>query len=278
MKRGIRIFGLAAIVGLMLAAVGAVSANNSWGNYHWARQSNPFNLNLGDNLASKWDPYLATASSDWSASAVLDTTVVPGAAGNVRNCTPPSGRVEVCNAKYGFNGWLGVAGIYIDSNDHILRGYVKLNDSYFNTSTYNTAAWRRLVACQEVGHAFGLDHQDETNNNVNLGTCMDYTNDPDGGAGGASSNDPSNEHPNQHDYDQLATIYAHLDGTSTIAASSPAGPGAGNGNAGNAGADEHGLPSWAAPANGHVYVTDLGHGQKLIVHVFWVQAGQPGAR
>jgi len=138
-----------------------------------------------------------------------------------------------------------------------------------------------LVTCQEVGHTFGLAHQDETFDNANLGTCMDYTNDPDGGAGGASSNDPSNEHPNQHDYDQLATIYAHLDSTSTIAASSPAGPGGRNGNANSAGpasVDEHGLPSWATPSNGDVYVTDLGHGQKLVVHVFWIPAGLPGAR
>ncbi len=32
--------------------------------------------------------------------------------------------------------------------------------------------------CQEIGHDFGLDHQDENFNNPNLGTCMDYTNDP----------------------------------------------------------------------------------------------------
>jgi hypothetical protein len=57
--------------------------------------------------------------------------------------------------------------------------------------------------CQEVGHGFGLDHQDENFNNPNLGTCMDYTNDPDGPL--------SNEHPNAHDYDQLVTIYSHLD-------------------------------------------------------------------
>jgi hypothetical protein len=87
---------------------------------------------------------------------------------------------EVCNRKYGFNGWLGVAGIWASGN-HITQGYVKLNDSYFNTASYNTAAWRRMVTCQELGHTFGLGHTDETFNNANQGTCMDYTNDPDGG-------------------------------------------------------------------------------------------------
>jgi hypothetical protein len=70
--------------------------------------------------------------------------------------------------------------------------------------------------CQEIGHTFGLDHQDETFNNANLGTCMDYTNDPDGGSGGAVADDPSNEHPNAHDFEQLETIYAHTDSTTTV--------------------------------------------------------------
>jgi hypothetical protein len=114
--------------------------------------------------------------------------------------------VEVCNARYGNNGWLGVAQIWI-SGSHITKGNVKLNDTYFNTARYNTPAWRRFVMCQEVGHAFGLDHQDENFSNGNLGSCMDYTSDPDG--------PPSNEHPNAHDYEQLEMIYAHLDGTNT---------------------------------------------------------------
>ena len=126
-------------------------------------------------------------------------------------------QIEICNLKYGQNGWLGIAGISI-SGSHITKAYTKLNDTYFSTATYNTPAWRRMVTCQELAHDFGLDHQDETFNNTNLGSCMDYTNDPDGGAGGASSNDPSNEHPNQHDFDQIQTIYAHTDSTTTITA------------------------------------------------------------
>ena len=278
MKRSLRVFGILGLVfAIAVVAAGTVGASHPWGKYHWGRTSDSFTLKLGDNVTSVWDAYLQEASSDWSTSSVLDTTVVAGST-KVRTCTPPSGRVEVCNTKYGFNGWLGVAGIWV-SGDHITKGYVKFNDSYFNTSTYNTPAWRRLVTCQEIGHEFGLDHQDVNFNNANLGTCMDYTNDPDGGAGGASSNDPSNEHPNQHDYDQLESIYAHLDGTTTVGADAPTGPGRGNAGAATGGnVDEHGLPSWASPGKGDVYVTDLGNGQKLIVHVFWIPAGLPGAR
>jgi len=90
---------------------------------------------------------------------------------------------------------------------HIVQGVVKLNDSYFNTAKYNTVGFKNLVMCQEVGHTFGLDHQDETQTNINLGTCMDYTTNPVG--------PPSNEHPNAHDYEELESIYAHATATAS---------------------------------------------------------------
>ena len=195
------------VASLALAAASSEAlANHSWGGYHWARTSNPFTVRLGDNVSSAWDQYLNTASSDWSGSAVLDTVVAPGQATN-KQCRPTSGKVQVCNATYGNNGWLGVAQIWI-SGLHITQGSVKLNDTYFNTATYNSPAWRHLVTCQEVGHTFGLDHQDTNFSNTNLGTCMDYTNNPLG--------PPSNEQPNKHDYDELVTIYSHLDSFTTL--------------------------------------------------------------
>src|SRR3989344_8633888 len=173
------VFGLVALLGFNSA-----SADHSWGPYHWARTANPFTLKLGDNVSSAWDSYLRTASTKWSLSSVLDTSVVSTLSN--RNCRATLGRVEVCNRTYGQNGWLGIASIWITGGTHITQGTVKLNDTYFNTSTYNKPAWRRLVVCQEIAHDFGLDHQDEVFNNANLGSCMDYTNDPDGGAGGVS--------------------------------------------------------------------------------------------
>lgn len=213
MTRFSRLFGFVAAVALVSG--GAVAyANHSWEGYHWARTANPFTLQLGDNVSSVWDGHLALASNDWSTSTVLNTVIALGNT-NQKRCWPTSGRVEVCNSKYGKNRWLGLASIWI-SGSHITQGTVKLNDTYFNTAQYNTPAWRQTVMCQEIGHTFGLDHQNETFEDANLGTCMDYTNDPDGGAGGAVNNDPSNEHPNQHDYDMLGTIYAHLDSLTTI--------------------------------------------------------------
>ncbi|MDP9369948.1 MAG: hypothetical protein M3Q03_17030, partial [Chloroflexota bacterium] len=51
------------VIGLVMAFVAAVlptpaGATHAWGNYHWARTSNPFTLMAGDNVHSTWDPYL----------------------------------------------------------------------------------------------------------------------------------------------------------------------------------------------------------------------------
>ena len=222
----LRLLGALIIVSALAASLALVAfsppaqANHSWDGFHWARQSNPFTLKLGDNVSSKWDGYLGTASSDWSKSTVLNTRVVAGRA-NPETCRPTRGRVEVCNRTYGNNGWLGIAQVWT-SGKHITQATTKLNDTYFNTAKYDKIAWRNLVMCQEVGHTFGLDHQDEVRNNPNLGTCMDYTNDPNGGAGGASATDPSNQHPNRHDYAELALIYSHLDSTTTVGSTSAA--------------------------------------------------------
>src|SRR5262245_39009596 len=169
---------------------------HTWGNYHWARTSNPFTVKLIDNVNSNWDSYLTVASSDWTSSTVLNTTIVAGT-GGASQCKAKTGQVNVCNAAYGATGWLGIASISI-SGSHITAGTVKLNDTYYAQAQYNTPAWRALVTCQEVGHTFGLAHQDENFNNANLGTCMDYTNLP-----------ASNQHPNAHDYSLLQTIYSH---------------------------------------------------------------------
>jgi hypothetical protein len=265
------VIGCALAVLLALVAFSpAAQANHSWGKYHWARTSNPFTLKLGDNVSNSWDSYLKTTSSDWSVSTVLDTTIVAGGTSST-TCSPTSGRVEVCNAAYGQNGWLGVAQIWV-SRRHIVQGTTKVNDTYFNSATYNTSAWRNLVMCQEVGHTLGLDHQDETRTNANLGSCMDYTNDPDGGAGGGSATDPSNEHPNQHDYVQLETIYTHLDSRTTVSSASAASmmPPAANQGSNLNSRDEWGrLIRESRSGQLALYERGFGDGKKVFTFVIW---------
>ncbi len=246
---------LAATSLAILGFPSAANASHSWGGYHWARTSNPFTLQLGDNVDTKWNSYLGTTSTDWSKSTVLDTTIVTGST-RPRSCRATTGRVEVCNASYGGTGWLGVASISITGGTHITKGTVKVNDTYFDTAKYNTPAWRNLVMCQEVGHTLGLDHQDENFDNANLGTCMDYTSDP-----------STNQHPNAHDYAQLESIYSHTDSTTTVGATAT--------RAGKGAADIAEKESWGRLVRGSksahfsVYERDLGAGNKVVTFVTW---------
>ena len=253
--KGVLALGVAAA-----ALTTPASATHSWGGYHWARTSNPFTLKLGDNLTSAWDSYLVTTSSDWSASSVLDTVIVAGGT-KPRSCRATTGRVEVCNAAYGNTGWLGVASISITDSTHITSGTVKLNDTYYASASYNTPAWRNMVMCQEVGHTFGLDHQDEAFDNPNLNTCMDYTNNP-----------STNQHPNSHDFDQLVTIYGHNDSTTTVGAAVRTGNRAEIGNS---------PKSWGRPVHflrdgrPDQYVRLDGPGQITVTHVYWARGMGP---
>jgi hypothetical protein len=240
---------ITALLAVALSALPSLAlGNHSWGGYHWARTSNPFNLKVGDNVTGTWDAILNTTVTDWTASSVLNLTKVAGGT-RAKPCKATTGRVEVCNASYGNNGWLGIAQIWITGGTHIVKGITKVNDYYFKTPTYNTTAWRNLVMCQEVGHTLGLDHQDENFNNANLGTCMDYT-----------SNPGTNQHPNQHDYQQLETIYQHLDSTTTVLSAS-----SGFGNASGWGR----LVSSSVSNHSSIYRLDLGNGQSVLTHVIW---------
>jgi hypothetical protein len=240
------------------------SAHHSWRKFHWARTSNPFTVKLGNNVSSAWNTSLSQASADWSLSSVLNTSVVAG--GTNSSCNPTLGRVEVCNGAYGTNGWLGIASIWTNGQ-HITQGTTKMNDTYFSQAKYNTSSWRNFVMCQEVGHTFGLDHQDERFTNLNLGTCMDYTNDPSGQAG--TNGTLNNEHPNQHDYEQLETIYAHLDGSTTVGQRTGAMPPA------MAEINLDGPRQWGKEVktspNGRtsVYEHDFGDGRKVTTFVIW---------
>lgn len=259
-KGSFRLLLLVTALALAVFPSTSVSANHSWENYHWARTANPFTLKVGDNVNSAWDAYLNEAIADWNQSTVLDLVKVAGGT-RPKNCRPTNGQIEACNARYGNNGWLGIAQIWINGS-HITQAITKLNDTYFETPAYNTPAWRRLVTCQEIAHDFGLDHQDEDFDNGNLGTCMDYTSDPDG--------PPSNEHPNSHDFQQLLSIYSHLDSFNSYDSANSMPPGFANANV-------HAVENWGEKvhesANGRsaLYVRDFGDGFKIFTHVFWAE-------
>ena len=265
------VLAIAAIAAIAAVSAPAAFANHSWGGYHWARTANPFTVKLGNNLtSSEWQSHLSQTSGDWSQSTVLDTSIVAGQARS-KNCRPTAGRDEICNGSYGNNGWLGLASIWLQSgSSHIVQGTVKLNDYYLGPGAsyaYNNTYEREHVMCQEVGHTFGLDHQDTSG--ASFGTCMDYSH---------STNSTSTT-PNTGDYDELLCIYdpadagrtltsgsgstahtctgtGHLDSTTTIGASLSQGA-----------ASAH-VPWWANPSES-VYVQHLANGQTQVTYITW---------
>jgi hypothetical protein len=275
-QRFAAVLGALIVLSLLVTPAAAI---HTWGHYHWARTGNPFTIQVDDNVDGKWDFYLDQAITDWNTvkdwhsplladpptALVTLSDAGPGST-DLKKCTPRLGRLEVCNYLYGHQGggWLGLAQIWI-SGGHITQGTAKLNDTYFNTTRYNTPAWRSLVMCQEVAHTFGLDHQDETFGNVNKGSCMDYTNAPAGGG----TYGASNEHPNAHDYDQLNIEYTHLDTTNTAAPSTA-----------TTAAEDEAVASNAPSAWGRVierddrgqptlYEKDFGGGRKVFTFVIY---------
>ena len=268
-KQTLRRLIAALSLGVAAVAVTTVAhATHSWGGYHWARTTPQFTLKLGNNMTTAdWRAHLAQTSSDWNSgnSAVL-TAIVAGTSN--KRCSMVAGTTQVCNGTYGNNGWLGLASINITGGTHITQGSAKMNDTYFNTSTYNNPNEREHVVCQEVAHTFGLDHQSTDGSSQN--SCMDYFSNT-----GANATSTLSTRPNAHDFDELSIIYAHLDSTTTVAmiaaqvAAFTQGPAA-------AGRDISDDPqSWGQlvrqSPNGRSshYERENGDGSRNVTHVYW---------
>lgn len=232
-------------------------AIHSWGPYHWARTSDNFRLTVVNSLTADWDRYLGAAVDDWSSSLRLDQVEQAGSDDRRtrRRCRAPNGQVRVCNYAYGNTGWLGIASISIDSQNHITGGYTKLNDTYFSRDYYNNDAWKQSVTCQELGHNIGLGHQDEDFNNNPLKSCMDYQ-------------DPPWPTPNAHDYEQLNSIYDHFDSYNSYAA-------AASGAAPKVATFGEQRADWGESVGRHgqaeTFVRSKKNGGLVVTHVFWIE-------
>lgn len=252
-KRSVRYVVIFVLIVMLAASNFPAGATHAWGNYHWARSSNPVTLSVIDSMTSDWDDNLDSAIADWNQSSVLDLVEEAGGddARTRNRCSAVRDKLRSCNYTYGNNGWLGLAQIWVKGN-HISQGVAKMNDTYFASPTYDETA-RTHVVCQEIGHLFGLGHQDESG--ADLNTCMDY------------DSNLSNAHPNQHDYEMLEIIYEHLD-------SSGGGKPGGKPN-GFDNANLHAQEAWGTKvhesANGRsaLFVRDFGNGYKIFTFVVW---------
>lgn len=210
----------AAICILMFST--SVQADHSWGEYHWANNADEIiKLKVVNSTIGDWTPVLAESIVEWNVSSdpniseVIELAIDRDDTSNRarKRCKSVTGQMRVCNAAYGYNGWLGIATINIDANAHIVKGTAKVNDSY---STYwDIPGEMNHVMCQEMGHVFGLGHTSE--DGTSQKTCMDY------------STDPESQWPNDHDYAMLAAIYGHVDTYSSYDTSVDDGDGDGGG-------------------------------------------------
>jgi hypothetical protein len=136
-----------------------------------------------------------------------------------------------------------------------------MNDTYFDSATYNNTNEREHVMCQEVAHTFGLDHQSTEGSSLN--TCMDYFSNT-----GANAGSTVSTKPNAHDFDELKTIHAHLDSTTTVAASTAS-------TSANEVTNEPSswgqLVSQSASGRSSVYEREHGDGTKTLTHVYWTE-------
>jgi hypothetical protein len=195
-------FVVALLLAPLAASLSPTAATPNTGTFHWARQSSQFTLQVGSNLDGPWPGILRDVVSDWNSSETVTFSIVGGGT-NPQECRPNTGRVEVCNWRYGTQvGWLGLTRLYFNATgDHVESATVQMNDSFFDTaSEYNNDAARRHTMCHEIGHTAGLDH-------VSTESCM---------------NDSqlavfNNLQPINKDFNQLERIYGHSDSTSTVA-------------------------------------------------------------
>ena len=174
---------------------------NDWGGTHsqkdfsrWKSSGEGLTLDIQNALTNDWNSYFNTAVKDWDNGTpdALALTITYASAPDPK-CSPVRGIMKVCNNWYGKSGWTGLNEVYYDENGYITYSIAKMNEDYLNGGTDGE---KQYVMCHELGHGFGLPHRDESITNVDLGTCLDYTRRP-----------SANQHPDNVDYENLASLY-----------------------------------------------------------------------
>ena len=168
------LFALTLVIG-----AGAAVASHRWGCWKYANYAiNWYNAGSGD----YWYIYNEEAKTDGDSwHNYTDVSLTNTGYGS-------SDHVNAYNGYYGQNGWLGLASIIRYSGCTVYEGRSQLNQTYLDNGSY-TRTNKKHVACQEVGHLFGLAH-----NRGSSTTCMNDT-------------ILTAPYPNTHDRDLVNSIY-----------------------------------------------------------------------
>lgn len=164
----------------IVGTAGTAIASHRWGCWkYYNYYINWYNGASGD----YWYIYNEEARSDSNAwSPYTDVYLNPVSSAGTTD------HINAYAGYYGSTGWLGLASIIRYSGCTIYEGRSQLNKTYLENGSYSRTN-KKHVACQEVGHLFGLAHNTSATN-----TCM---------------NDKilSAPYPNSHDRDLVNSIY-----------------------------------------------------------------------
>jgi len=166
--------------------------------YSWNTKSGEgLELTVANALTPDWHDEFDKAMADWNLSP--DMTLASSVVDVDLDCKPESGIMKVCNNDYGDVGWKGINEI-LTQGSTIVSSVAKMNEFYVgqfvNTGGTNIEDERQYTMCHEIGHGFGLPHQDEDFTNADLNSCMDYSMRP-----------GANLIPNEQDFNSLTILY-----------------------------------------------------------------------
>lgn len=182
MKRALLI--AAALASILVAPTPPAHAAAASAGYHWYNTTNgEVTVKFLSKVESIWDRGVSHAAKVWTESDKVNATVVDKAPDS--SCGLARGKVNICSGHYS-GGWAGLTEVTYTVSGHVLTARMRLNDS-----TPSTA--RIAVACHEMGHAFGLAHNDPGDTT----SCMTPT---------VTS---AQKNPDNSNYNKLDQIYQH---------------------------------------------------------------------
>lgn len=161
LRKALLVWGLVLGVTVALGFPLGAWATHRWGCWKYANASiNWYNGGTGD----YWNIYNEEARTDSNSWHNYTDIIL-----NPVSASGTTDHINAYNGFYGANGWLGIAEIRGYSGCTIFNGRARLNQSYLDNGSY-TRTNKKHVACQEVGHLFGLGH-----NTSSTTTCMNDT-------------------------------------------------------------------------------------------------------
>ena len=177
-----------------------VSAQNHSKDIKWPQKDGKGGLHVTiiNSLSPSLQPLLASTVRTWEYGSPLHPAIAVDLKTEATyGCPRSMDAIRVCDNDYGKTGWAGFE-VAVSNNDGFIQmSLVRINTHYLKSTNL---VYNRYVMCHELGHAFGLDHQDENFNNENVGSCMDYT-----------RKHQDSLAPNVFDWQALLNTYGKLD-------------------------------------------------------------------